>query len=58
VVSGQLYPPGTHLTGGWVDPIAGLDNEKLKFLGLPELKLRPIGRRARSQPLYRLRYSG
>jgi hypothetical protein len=40
-----------------VAPRAGLDDvEKRKFLTLPELELRPIGRPARSQSLYRLRY--
>jgi hypothetical protein len=49
--------PGTHWIGGWVDPRAGLDNvEKKKFLALPELELRPLGRPARSQSLYQLRY--
>jgi hypothetical protein len=42
-----------------VDPIAGLDDvEKRKFLTLPGLELRPLGRPARSQSLYRLRYPG
>jgi hypothetical protein len=42
-----------------VDPRAGLDDvEKRKFLTLPALELRPLGRPARSQSLhiYRLRY--
>jgi hypothetical protein len=56
-----LYPeekaPGTHWIGGWVDPGAGLDDfEERKFLTLPGLELRPLGRPARSQSLYRLRY--
>jgi hypothetical protein len=47
--------PGTHCIGGWVDPRAGLDDmEKWKFLTLPGLELRPLGR----QSLYRLRYPG
>jgi hypothetical protein len=58
--SQPLYPLGrafgTHCTGGWVDPRAGLDDmEKWKFLTLPWL-----GRPDRSQSLYRLlfeRYS-
>jgi hypothetical protein len=51
--------PGTHWIGGWVDPRAGLDNmEKWKFLPPPGLELRPLGRAARSQPRYRLRYPG
>jgi hypothetical protein len=42
-----------------VDPRAGLDDmEKRKFLILPGLELRPLGRPARSQSLYRLRYTG
>jgi hypothetical protein len=42
-----------------VDPRAGLDHmEKRKFLTLPGLELRPLGRVARSQSLYRLRYPG
>jgi hypothetical protein len=59
-MSGQLHAPGhftpgerahgTHLTGGWVGPRAGLDDmEKWKFLPPPGLKLRPLGRPARSQ---------
>jgi hypothetical protein len=51
--------PGTHWIGGWVDPRAGLDEmEKRKFLALPGLELRPLGRPARSQSPYRLRYPG
>jgi hypothetical protein len=58
-----LYPrgkgPGTHLIGGWMDPRAGLDDvEKRKFLTLPGLELRPLGRPARSRSLYRLRFPG
>jgi hypothetical protein len=42
-----------------VDPRAGLDDvEKRKFLTLPQLKLLPLGRPARSESLYRLRYPG
>jgi hypothetical protein len=38
-----------------VDPKAGLDNlEKRKFLTLPGLELRPLGRPARSLSPYRL----
>jgi hypothetical protein len=49
----------THWIGGWVDPRAGLDDvEKRKFLTLPGLELRPLGRPARSQSLYRQRYPG
>jgi hypothetical protein len=44
--------PGTLSIGGWVDPRAGLDNvEKRKFLTLPGLELRTLGRPA-SQSLY------
>jgi hypothetical protein len=51
--------PGIHSTGGWVGPRAGLDEmEKWKFLTLPGLELRPLGRPARNQSLYRLRYPG
>jgi hypothetical protein len=53
------FTPGTHCTGGWVEPRAGLDDvEKRKFLNLPGLELRPLIRPARSQSLYRLRYPG
>jgi hypothetical protein len=42
-----------------VDPRAGLDDvEKRKFLTLPAFGLRPLGRPARSQSLYRLSYPG
>jgi hypothetical protein len=38
---------------------AGLDGvKKGKFLLLPGLKIRSLGRQARSQSLYRLRHSG
>jgi hypothetical protein len=51
--------PGTHWIGDWVGPRAGLDDvEKQKFLTLPGLELRPLGRPARSQSLYRLRCPG
>jgi hypothetical protein len=41
--------PCTHWIGGWVDLRAGLDNlEKRKFLTLPRLELRLLGRPARS----------
>jgi hypothetical protein len=40
-----------------VDPRARMDDvEKRKFFALPGLELRPFGRPARSQSLYRLRY--
>jgi hypothetical protein len=42
-----------------VDPRAGLDDlEKRKFLTLPGFELRPLGRPALSQSLYRLSYPG
>jgi hypothetical protein len=42
-----------------VDPRAGLDDVKMrKFFSLPELEVRPLGRPARSQSLYRLSYPG
>jgi hypothetical protein len=51
--------PGTHLTGGCLDPRAGLDDvEKKKFLTLTGLELQPLSRPARSQSLYRLRCPG
>jgi hypothetical protein len=51
--------PGTHWIGGWVDPRAGLDDvEKRKILTLPGLELRPLGRPASRQSLYRLLYPG
>jgi hypothetical protein len=44
---------GTHWRGGLVDLRAGLDDvEKRKFLTLPGLELRPLGRPASSQSLY------
>jgi hypothetical protein len=52
-------PLSTHRIGDWVDPKTGLDNgEMRKFLTLPGLELRLLGRPARSQSLYRLRYPG
>jgi hypothetical protein len=59
-----LFTPGerdprTLWIGGWVGSIAGLvDMEKRKFLLPPGLELRPLGRPARSQSLYGLRYPG
>jgi hypothetical protein len=42
-----------------VGPRAGLDDmERRKFLTLPGLELRPLGRPARRQSPYRLRYPG
>jgi hypothetical protein len=41
--------PSTHWIGGWVDPRAGLEDvEKRKFLTLPGLELKPLGRPALS----------
>jgi hypothetical protein len=52
-------PPGTHWIGGWVGPRIGLDDvEKRETLPLPGLELRPLGRPARRQSLYRLSYPG
>jgi hypothetical protein len=49
------YPLDSRLGG----PTAGLDDmEKKKILPPPGLELRPLGRSARSQSLYRLRYPG
>jgi hypothetical protein len=56
--SGRFTPggaPGTHWIR-WEDLRAGLNDLKRKFLTLLELELRPLGRPARSQLLYRLRY--
>jgi hypothetical protein len=40
-----------------MDPRVGLDDvEKRKFLTLPELELRPLGRPVRSLSLYQVRY--
>ena len=52
-----LYPqerPGTHCTGGWVGPRAGLDGQKISTPPPPEI--RSPDRPARSQSLYRLNY--
>jgi hypothetical protein len=49
------YPLDRRLGG----PQAGLDDiEKLKFLALLGLKLRPLSRSARRQSIYRLSYRG
>jgi hypothetical protein len=49
--------PVTRWIGGWVDPRAALDDvEKRKFLTLPGLEIRHLGRSAFCQSLYRLRY--
>jgi hypothetical protein len=45
--------PRTHWIGSWVDLRASLDDlEKRKFLTLPGLELRPLGRPARSISKY------
>jgi hypothetical protein len=44
---------------GESSPQTGLDDvDKRKFLTLPGLELRPLGRPARSRSLYRLSYPG
>jgi hypothetical protein len=49
------FTPGIHPIRGWVGPRNGLDDvDKRKFLTLQGLELRPLGRAARSQSLYRL----
>jgi hypothetical protein len=52
--------PGTHCTGGWVGPRAGLDTENRgKILSpLPGIEPRSPGRPAHSQLLYWLSYPG
>jgi hypothetical protein len=68
-VSGQrhapaaLYPPGektpgTHCTGRWVGPRAGLDTRgyRKNSLPLPEIEPRSPGRPVRSQTLHCLSY--
>jgi hypothetical protein len=51
--------PSTHWIGGSVGPRADQDDvEKRKFFTLPGLKLRPVGRLALRQSLYRLSYPG
>jgi hypothetical protein len=51
--------PGTRWIGGCVRLRASLhDVEKIKFLTLPGLEFRSLGRPARSQSLYRLCYPG
>jgi hypothetical protein len=56
---GGVDVPDTHWVGGWAGPRASLEDvEKRQFLTLPGLELRPLGRPARSQALYRLSYPG
>jgi hypothetical protein len=51
--------PNTHVIGGWMGPRTGLNDVwKRKFFTLPALELWTLGRPARSQSLYRLRYPG
>jgi hypothetical protein len=50
--------PRYPLEGGWMGHRAGLDDVEKKFLTLLGLELRLLGRPARSQSLYRLRYPG
>jgi hypothetical protein len=51
--------PVTHWKRGWVGPRSGLDDvEKRKFLTLPGLELKLLGRPAHSQSLYPTRYPG
>jgi hypothetical protein len=67
-VSGQLHAsaaltPAKELPApigeSWTDPRTGLDDiQKLKFLTLPGLKLRPFSHPSRSHSLYLLRYRG
>jgi hypothetical protein len=67
-VSGQLHSPAAlpprkelsvFIVYEAVEPRASLDKmEKRKFLTLPELELRLLGRPAHSQSLYRLSYPG
>ena len=53
--SGHFIPgkPGTHFTGGWVDPRAGLDE---RVENVASTGIRSLDRPARSQSLYRLSY--
>jgi hypothetical protein len=53
---GKEPPVSTGKDFCWVDPSADQDHmDKLKFLTLPDLELRPLGCPAHSQSLYRLR---
>jgi hypothetical protein len=48
-----------HFTPGGKSPRTGVDDvERTKILPLTGLEFRPLGRPARSQSLYRLRYPG
>jgi hypothetical protein len=57
-VSGQLHAPVTSLLRKEAPVPALNDMEKLKFLTLLGLELRPFSRPARRQTLYRPRYRG
>jgi hypothetical protein len=49
--------PCAHWIGAWIGLGTSLDGvERRKILPLPGLEIRPLGRPARSQLLYRLRY--
>jgi hypothetical protein len=49
------FTPGTHCREGWVGHRTGLDDvERKKISPLPGHELRPLGRPARGQMLYRL----
>jgi hypothetical protein len=50
------FSPRTQWKLGCVDPIAGLDDMKWKFLTLLRLELRTLGRPARRQSPYWPRY--
>jgi hypothetical protein len=53
------YTLGIHWIGGWVGSRTGLDAaEKRKFLILPGLELRPLGRPPHRQSLSRLPWEG
>jgi hypothetical protein len=56
----SISGPGRFTTGigGWVCPIADMDDVTRKLLTLLGLELRPLARPLRSQSLYRLRYLG
>jgi hypothetical protein len=52
------FTSGTHWIRHPVSPRTGLGSGKRKFLTLPGLKLRPLGRPTHNQSLYRLSYQG
>jgi hypothetical protein len=51
-------PPDTHCIGSWMGPRTDLDDVERKIVSLLRLEIRPLGRPARSQSLYRLSYCG